>query len=117
MLFPTGKILELLGAAATHWKEIAVVLMVITIFHQNFMTTEWLKWVGVRTLPGMQQEHTTEISAIKEQLTECEGSRESLKTAIDSVNQQVDRWANVSKQLQLQHDTLVIELRLSLIHI
>lgn len=89
-----------------NWKPILIGGMAATIFYQNFMDTEWLKWVGVRTIPGIERELLVKV----EQLEACEESRELLKSEIESVNSQVDKWASVSKKLQSSHDELVKEL-------
>lgn len=89
-----------------YWKECLVAGLVATVFYQNFMTTEWLKWVGVRTIPGIERELVVKT----EQLEACEDSREELKSEIESVNTQIDQWASVSQQLQSQHDELVAEI-------
>lgn len=94
------------GFVIKHWKECLFAGMALTIFYQNFMDTEVLKWVGVRTIPGIERQ----LAVTEAQLTECENSREALKKAIETVNAQVDQWANVSSQLQQSHNALVAEL-------
>lgn len=113
-IFAPAKIMGFLTNAAgfvvKYWRQIAVIGMVVAIFHQNFMEWEALKWVGVRTIPGIEQEYKEEINVLTEQLATCEASRTELKQQIESVNSQIDQWANVSGQLQQQHDALVQEL-------
>lgn len=108
--FAPAKIIGLLKGSfvfvVKYWKQCLFIGMAGLIFHQNFMEWEVLKWVGIRTLPGIQQE----LVVKDQQLELCEISREALKSEIESVNAQVDKWADVSKQLQNQHDELVAEI-------
>ena len=109
-IFAPAKIIGLVTSTVKflieHWKECLFAGMAFTIFHQNFMEWEMLKWVGVRTIPGIEQE----LVVKQEQLDECELSRANLKGQIDSTNAQVEKWADVSSQLQRQHDKLVEEI-------
>lgn len=112
--FAPANILSFIGKTfqfvIVHWKEVAVACMLFTIFHQNFMQLELLKWFGVRTIPGITQEYEEKLGVKSEQLAECELGRAELKGEIDALNTQVDKWASVSSQLQTQHDELVAEL-------
>ena len=108
--FAPAKIMGLIGNVAgfviKYWKQCLFIGMAATIFHQNFMDKELLKWFGVRTIPGIERE----LVVKEQQLAECEISREALKREIEAVNAQVEKWADVSKQLQNQHDDLVQEI-------
>lgn len=114
LIFAPAKIMGMLSGAAgfvlKYWKQIIVLGMAATIFHQNFMEWEALKWVGVRTIPGITQEYQYQIGVLEEQLQECELSRAELKGQIESVNEQIDQWANVSQQQQQQFDDLTKQL-------
>lgn len=113
-LFAPANIVKFLGSAlefvVKYWKQILVIGMIVTILHQNFMQFEMLKWAGVRTIPGITQEYEQKLQVATEQLEECEAGRIELKSSIDTLNTQIDKWANVSSQLQTQHDELVLEL-------
>lgn len=89
-----------------HWKEVTVACMLGLILHQNFMQFEMLKWAGIRTVPGVEQE----LSVKNEQLATCKENVATLKGEIKGLNTQVDKWADVSSQLQDQHNQLVAEL-------
>lgn len=114
LIFAPARILEFGGKAfkfiVTYWKQIIVVGMMLTIFYQNFMHVEFLKWVGVRTIPGITQEYQTTLKTKEDQLKTCEEGRAKLTGAINTLNSQVDKWATLSTQLQAQQDKLVVEL-------
>lgn len=114
MIFAPAKIIS--GAKSSiafvvkYWKQLLIGALVFLVFHQNFMQFEFLKIVGVRTIPGIEQQYKDDIDRLKIDLSDCRQSNERLKGAIESVNTQVDKWANVSSQLQKQHDELVEEI-------
>lgn len=93
-----------------HWKEVVAISAISLIFYQNFVSFEFLKWVGIRSIPGIEQEYEKKLDIKEQQLTECEASREVLKQQIDNTNAQIDQWASLSEQLQSQHTDLIEEL-------
>lgn len=101
-----GSVKKTIAFVVENWKECAIAALIGTVVYQNFFETEWLKWFGLRTIPGLEQE----IDIKKEQLQTCELSRERLKGAINSTNEQIDRWADLSQDLQQSHDKFVDQL-------
>lgn len=95
------------GFIVEHWKPITIISMVAVILYQNNFQTEYLKFVGLRTIPGIEEE----IQVKEEQLAECEGSRVELKSQIESVNTQIQEWSDISSSLQEQNTKLEAELR------
>lgn len=89
-----------------YWKECLIGAVAFLIYHQNFMETEFLKWVGIRTVPGLEQD----ISELRQNLTTCELNTVTLKEQIEGTNTQIDQWAHLSHQLQQQHNDLVKEI-------
>lgn len=98
------------GFLLTYWKQLSIIGLVCMVFYQNFMETEWLKWVGIRTISGIEQEYVAKLDVVEDQLLTCESSRETLKEQIALTNEQVQKWADVSEQLQNSQDKLSAEL-------
>lgn len=91
------------GFVIKYWKQVAIASMLGLIFHQNFMEFELLKWVGIRTIPGIEHDY-------KEQIEICKKDKAKLEGAIDSLNTQVDQWYTTSQDLQQEHNKLTNEL-------
>ena len=106
-----GLLSNLVGFCVKYWKQILFIGMAGTIFYQNMMAFEALKWVGLRTIPGVEQEYQERIDVLQQQLHECEMSRQELKGAIEATNAQIDKWSQVSEDLQRQHNNLKGQLR------
>lgn len=85
-----------LGFILKNWKEMLLGGALAMVVYQNASDTEWLKWVGFRTIPAIEQE----LDNTRQQLQTCEESRAELKGQIASTNQQIDKWADVSEKLQ-----------------
>lgn len=101
-----GSVKKTVAFVIENWRECAIAALIGTVVYQNMFETEWLSWFGLRTIPGLEQE----VSIKNEQLQSCELSRERLKGAIQSTNEQIDKWANLSQDLQQSHSKLAEEL-------
>jgi hypothetical protein len=93
-----------------HWKELILGSMIVLIIYQNFMTVEVAKWVGIRTIPGITAEYEKKLDNKERKLKECRSLTDRLVDEINFTNAQIDKWADVSIQLQQQHDQLMDEL-------
>lgn len=92
--------------AVEHWKELGLALLIGTVTYQNVFETEWLSWFGFRTIPGLEQE----LEQQQRKLVACETSRKNLKDAVQNTNQQIDKWADLSQDLQRSHDQFIEQL-------
>ena len=101
----------------SHWKLAIFALLIAFIGYQNYVSFEFLKPIGFRTIPGMQQdvdEAEYQVSVIKEQLASCEMGREKLKVAIATTNAQIDKWVSLTQKLQAEQthlSTALIDLK------
>lgn len=100
----------LLAAIISNWKVILFGGLVAVITYQNTMTWEVLRPFGLRTIPGIIQDSAETIQIKQEQLDQCELGREKLKGEIEATNAQIDKWANLSQQLQNNQSKLSEEL-------
>lgn len=79
-----------------NWKEIGLALLIGMLVYQNFFSFEVLKIVGIRTVPGLQQE----VAETTEKWKEAEESRERLKEEINTTNDQIQEWVDVSRRAE-----------------
>jgi len=96
-------------AFVQNWKIGIILILLGVMYYQNNMKTEVLKWVGLRTIPGMQQDIDTanhEIDLIQQQLTECERGRTNLKAQVKDTNGQINKWYKVSEELRKTQQSL-----------
>jgi hypothetical protein len=89
-----------------YWKQCIVLGMAFVIYNQNFMEWQVLKWFGVQTVPALEKQ----LKLVTEEIDQCQVDKRLLKSQIELVNAQVDKWAEVSGQVQTQHNQLVLEL-------
>ncbi len=94
---PAGGVVS---ALLKNWKLAIFGLLIGFIFYQNYISFEVLKPFGFRTIPGVVQDYQDQVRVLTEQLEACESSRESLKVAIETRNEEIERWVNVTKDLQ-----------------
>ena len=93
-----------------YWKQLAVISMFLIIVYQNFMTFEALKWIGLRTIPGIEQQHSQQVFVLTQQLDACERGRQLLKSEIQDTNNRIQAWSEKTQQLQQQRDQLTDKL-------
>lgn len=101
-----GKLVSIRGFIAKYWKQIALGSLIFLVLHQNFMTFEMLKWVGIRTVPGLIEKHDEQIQEYIIALQLCEEGRVKLKDAIEERNAEILVWAEKTEELQADHDKL-----------
>ena len=97
---------SIFGFLIRNWKPVVIIGMLVLILYQNFMKTEWLKWIGIRTIPGLIQQQHDYVEALRL----CEDSRTALKMSIERRNEEIDAWARKSEELQNEHNRLSEEL-------
>ena len=106
MLGPVGGIIQ---AIFGNWKIVIVGLLIAVVLYQNTVSVEFLKFAGVRTVPGLQQEIqqlTDNTKVLKEHLVECNAGRDRLKEEIKTTNAQVQKWASLSNKLKQEQMSL-----------
>lgn len=81
-----------------HWREVALASIIGLVVYQNFFEFEFLKWFGVRTVPGLEQD----LHDQQQKLDACEASRQDLKDSIEQSNQQVREWQDLAEQRENQ---------------
>lgn len=94
------------GFVLKYWKQLAVVAMFSIIVYQNFMTFEALKWIGLRTIPGVEQQFNEQVVVLTQQLDACERGRVLLKKEIEDTNNRIQLWSDKSQLLENQRDKL-----------
>ena len=115
---PAGSIVT---ALLSNWKLAIFGLLIAVIGYQNFMSFELLRPVGLRTVPGVIQDMEeavedaqNQVRIMAEQLAECEISRETLKDEIEDTNAEIQKWVDISNELQQSQSelsTALIELQ------
>lgn len=101
-----GPVGTVVSGLFSNWKLAVFALLAGFIFYQNFVSFEILKPFGFRTIPGILQDNEDQIHVLSEQLAECEGSRERLKDAVESTNEQIQKWVDLSQKLQADQTRL-----------
>jgi len=96
-----------------NWKIGLFAILIAIIVYQNTVSFEFLKPVGLRTIPGMEQDIVKiqeqadrQVRIMAEQLAECEISRETLKDEIAASNAEVEKWVALSQSLQQSQNDL-----------
>ena len=93
----------LVTALLKNWKMALFGILIAVIAYQNTVSFEFLRIVGLRTVPGVLQDvekAERKASVLAEQLTECELGRETLKDEIADTNAQIQKWIDLSQMLQ-----------------
>ena len=99
----------LVTALLKNWKMAIFGILIAVIAYQNTVSFEFLRIVGLRTVPGVLQDvekAERQVSILAEQLAECELGRETLKDEIAETNLQIDKWIELSQGLQQNQSTL-----------
>lgn len=107
---PAGAILPQL---LKYWKVVLFAALIGLIAYQNTVSFEFLRIVGIRSVPGVLQdleevkeEADRKVAIAEEQLAACEAGRETLKAEIERTNNEIARWVALSEQLQADQSTL-----------
>jgi hypothetical protein len=100
-----------------NWKVALFGILLAIITYQNTVSFEILRPFGVRTIPGLVQDHEKELAKARrevriaqEQAIECDLSRERLKGEIAATNAQVEKWVALSNKLRADQGKLSEEL-------
>jgi len=110
---PLGLLGGIVPALLRNWKLGIFGLLIGVIVYQNFVPFEFLKPIGLRTVPGVIQDvqkAENKISILEDQNQACELGREKLKVAIETTNAQIEKWVNLSQKLQANQTKLNAEL-------
>ena len=103
---PAGGIVT---ALLKNWKLGIFGILLAILGYQNFISFEFLRPFGLRTVPGVIQDvekAEQKAEVLTEQLAECELGRDKLKDEILATNEQVQKWVDISTKLQNNQTTL-----------
>ena len=76
------------------WKEWLIVGLLAIVVYQNVSDTRWILWAD--TIPNLK----SRLNVAEIELDLIEQANEQLTTAIEERNQEIDRWTNVTDELQ-----------------
>ena len=95
-----------------HWRGFLIAGLLAFIWYQNYSSVRWLVWIN--TIPSMQQNINKDNNTIKilhTQLNQVIATNEKLTLTIDAYNTTIQKWADISKQLEKENVQLQIQLK------
>jgi chromosome segregation ATPase len=85
---------KIISFVIKNWREVLVGTMAFTIWYQNFNETRFL--FGAETIPSLEKRLDGATNAVKI----CKAGNDTLSAAIDERNTEVEKWKQVSKDLE-----------------
>jgi len=76
------------------WKEWLIVLLLAVVVYQNVSDTRWVLWAD--TIPHLK----SQLTIAEVELDLIEQANETLTEAIEERNKEIERWTNVTDELQ-----------------
>ena len=100
MPLPVGALLafldvkKILKFVVENWRPILIGGMAFVIWYQNFNETRWL--LGAETIPSLE----LRLAGATDAVDICKAGNDVLSAAIDERNAEVEKWKQISKDLE-----------------
>lgn len=107
------------SGAGKRWKEILIACLLVVIGYQNISDSRWALWAD--TIPYLKTEianKSADIAKLSVELDIAEQANKTLVADIEQRNAEIERWSDVTKQLEantsmLQEEISKIEIKSS----
>ena len=91
-------------AAGAKWKEILLGVLLAIMIYQNMSNSRWVFWAD--TIPYLR----TELAILETEIEIINQANETLVADIEQRNAEIERWSNVTMQLEANTSMLQAEI-------